>query len=238
VGLSVNPSIDFTVRRDANVPADLDQNLFRQQVYFQTTPILNWLAVRGYASHETGPFIRKDYSSRDNVGNLDFTVGRPWGRNALVTGYHIRDFLIDKIQREYFTTSSYIGYQRAWGRDKNLKTTILGEYIRSWRIQDQFFAISQAMRPAFQVQWQGTRWGVDGNFAWTRGQGDHLYDNTQSSFLVSYTKPWKSRAYDGVGEVGVQYPLKFSAGFAQQSFINFTGDQRSRIIPVVRLSLF
>lgn len=237
-GLSLNPSIDFTVRRDANVSTDLDQNLFRQQVYFQTTPILNWLTVKGYASHETGPFIRRYFSSRDNVGNLDFTVGRPWGRNALVTGYHIRDLQLDKIQREYFSTSSYVGYQRAWGRDKKLKTTLLGEYIRSWRIQDQFYAISQAMRPAAQVQWQGMRWGADGYFTWTRGQGDHLYDNTQSSFVISYTKPWKSRAYDGIGEVGVQYPLTFSVGFAQQSFINFTGDQRSRIIPIVRLSLF
>ena len=60
----------------------------------------------------------------------------------------------------------------------------------------------------------------------------------QSSFLISYTKPWNSRTWDGIGEVGVQYPLKFSVGFAQQSFINFTGDERSRIIPVVRLSLF
>jgi tetratricopeptide (TPR) repeat protein len=238
VGLMLNPSIDFTVRRDANVPTDLDQNLFRQQLYLQTTPIFNWLTIRAYVSHESGPFVRRNLSSRDNVGNLDFTVGRPWGRNALVTGYHIRDFLIDKSQREYFTTSSYAGYQRTWGRDKRLKTTFLGEYIRSWRIQEQFFAISQAMRPAAQVEWQGTRWGFDGRFAWTRGQGSHLYDNMQSQFLVSYTKPLKSRTWDGAGEVGVQYPLKFSAGFAQQSFINFTGDQRSRIIPVVRLSLF
>src|SRR5262249_33429418 len=89
VGLSVNPSLAFTIRRDANVPTDLDQNLVRQQLYLQTTPIFNWLTIKAYGSHESGPFIRRYFSSRDNVANLDFTVGRPWGRNALVTGYHI-----------------------------------------------------------------------------------------------------------------------------------------------------
>jgi tetratricopeptide (TPR) repeat protein len=237
-GFSFNPSIDFTIRRDRNVPQDLDQNLFRQQVYMQSTPLFNWLTIKAYGSHESGPFIRRDFSSRDLVGNLDFIVGRPWGHNAIVTGYHVRDTQLDPVQREYFTTSSYAGYQRAWGRDRALKTTFIGEYIRSWRIQDGFYALAQAMRPAVQAEWQGARWGFDGYFAWTRGQGSHIYDNAQSSFFVSYTKPWKYRTWDGAGEVGVEYPLKFSLGISQQSFFNFTGDQRSKFVPVIRLTFF
>jgi hypothetical protein len=237
-GLSINPSIDFTVRRDSNVPLTLDQNLFRQQVYLQTTPLFNWLTIKAYGSHETGPFIDQNESSRDLVGNLDFVVGQPWGRNAIVTGYHVRDFTITPTDREYYSTSSYAGYQRAWGRDKQLKTTFLGEYIRSWRVQDGFFAIAQAMRPAAQVEWRGTRWGADGYFALTRGQGFHLYDNTQSSFFISYTRPWRYNTSDSAGPVGVDFPLRFSLGIAQQSFWNFSGDNRSAFVPVIRVSFF
>jgi hypothetical protein len=172
------------------------------------------------------------------VGNLDFVVGQPWGRNAIVTGYHVRDFTITPSEREYYSTSSYVGYQRAWGRDKQLKTTFLGEYIRSWRVQDSFFAIAQAMRPAAQVEWRGTRWGADGYFALTRGQGFHLYDNTQSSFFISYTRPWRYNTSDSAGPVGVDFPLRFSLGIAQQSFWNFSGDNRSAFVPVIRVSFF
>ena len=237
-GVSINPSIDFTIRRDANVPFELNQNLFRQQVYLQTTPLFNWLTIKAYGSHETGSFALRNVDSRDLVGNLDFVVAQPWSRNAIVTGYHVRDFTLTPSDREYFSTSSYVGYQRAWGRDKQLKTTFLGEYIRSWRVQDSFFAIAQAMRPAAQVEWKGTRWGADGYFAWTRGQGFHLYDNAQSSFFISYTRPWRYNTSDSAGPVGVEFPLRFSVGIAQQSFWNFTGDNQSKFVPVIRVSFF
>jgi tetratricopeptide (TPR) repeat protein len=234
--LYLAPGLQFTFRRDTNVPIELNQNLFRQQLYFSTSALFNWITVRGYGIHESGPFTERDVTSKDYAGNLEFVVGRPWGKNALITGYRIRDFQLDPLIREYFSTSTYVGYQRTFGR--NLKTTFLGEYIRSWRVQDRFFSIAQAMRPAAEIQYERNRWAFEGRFAFTRGQGFHDYDNVQSGILISYTKPLRRTWNDGVGEVGVEFPLRISFGLQQQSFFNFTGDKATKFLPVVKVTLF
>jgi hypothetical protein len=217
--LFVNPGLQFTFRRDRNVPIELNQNLFRQQVYMSTSALFNWLTIRGYGLRETGSFTRRDVTSKEYAANLEFAVGRPWGKNALITGYRIRDLQLDPIIREYFSTSTY-------------------EYIRSWRVQDRFYALAQAMRPAAEVQYERDRWAFEGRFALTRGQGFHEYDNMQTGFLISYTKPLRRQWNDGVGEVGVEFPLRFSFGIQQQSFFNFTGERKSTFLPVIKVTLF
>jgi hypothetical protein len=232
----LNPGLQFTIRRDKNVPVEVDQNLFRQQLYLSTSALYNWVTIRGFAIHEAGPYTLRDVTSSDYAAKVEFVVGRPWGKNALVTGYYARDLQLDPIIREYFTTSTYAGYQRMFG--KNFKATFLGEYVRSWRVQDQQFAIAQMMRPAIAVQYQHNRWGVEGAFAFSHGQGFHAYDNVQTGFLISYTKPLRHIGRDGVGDVGVEFPLKFSVGIRQQSFFDFPGTQRSNFVPVINVSLF
>jgi hypothetical protein len=106
-------------------------------------------------------------------------------------------------------------------------------------VQDNLFATAQMMRPAAEFTYQANnRWSVDGTFALSRGQGFHTYDNMQSSFFISYIKPWRGRVTDGVGEVPVEYPLRFSIGIQQQNFPNFTGRDQSMFRPVIRLTLF
>jgi hypothetical protein len=236
VNFFLTPGIQFTLRRDRNVPVELDQNLFRSQLYFSTSYLYNWFTVRGYGIREDGWFTQRDVSSRDLLGRLEFEVGRPWGKNSIVTGYYARNLQLDPVVREYFTTSTYAGFQRRFTRD--LRARVLGEYIRSWRVQDRFYDIAQAMRPAFELDWQGSRWGFEGRFAYTRGQGFHEYDNVQSGFLVTYTKSLRRNWNDGLGEVGVRYPLKISGGLQQQSFFNYTGDRSQTFVPVIRISLF
>jgi hypothetical protein len=41
-----------------------------------------------------------------------------------------------------------------------------------------------------------------------------------------------------VGEVGVEFPLRFSFGIQQQSFFNFTGERKSTFLPVIKVTLF
>ncbi len=233
-----NPGIEFTLRRDTDDPINLNQRLFREFLFLNSSPFFNWLTVRGSAIHESGPFTAQDLNSRDLGASLEFEVGRPWGRNSLVTGYSVRDLQFHPLVREFFTTSTWLGYERKFGT--KLSLTGLGKYVRSWRVQDLDFATAQILVPGVRFEYKANdRWTVDGAFDFTRGEGFHTYDNAQSGFLVSYMKPIHRSWNDGNGGVGVDYPLRISAGIQQQSFFNLGGQSSSSSFrPVIRISLF
>ena len=93
--------------------------------------------MRGSAIHESGPFTHQNLSSRDLGASLEFEVGRPWGSNALVTGYSVRDLLFNPVAREFFTTDTWVGMEHKFG-DK-AGSYGLGKYIRSWRVTGSHF---------------------------------------------------------------------------------------------------
>jgi tetratricopeptide (TPR) repeat protein len=234
----LNPGLEFTIRRDTESPVQMNQNLFRQYLYLNTSPFFNWLTVRGSAIHESGPFTLQDLHSRDLGASLEFEVGRPWGSNALVTGYSVRDLLFRPLVREFFTTSTWAGMEHKFGQKTSL--TVLGKYIRSWRVQDLTFATAQALIPGARFEYKpNERWSVDGSMDFTRGEGFHLYDNVQSGFLISYVRPIRRSVNDVNGSLNVDYPLRFSVGLQQQSFFSYTGTgSTSAFRPVVRISIF
>jgi hypothetical protein len=169
--------------------------------------------------------------------NIEFTVGRPWAKTAMVTGYSLRDLQFSPVAREFFETSTYAGIARKFG--ERTKLTVLAEYLRAWRVQDQFFVLGQAARPAVRFEVNPTRnWSIEANGAYSRGMGIHDYDNVQSGLLISYTKPLHRTLDDGTGRVPVEYPLRFSIGFQQDNFMNFAGRGQAIYRPVFRLSLF
>ncbi len=233
-----NPGLQFTVRRDTSAPVNMDQNLFRQYLYMYTSSFFNWVAITGSAIRETGPFTEQDLHSRDASASLEFTVGRPWGKTALITGYFARDILFRPTIAEYYTTDSYVGIRRKFGT--SWTAAILADYIRSWRVQFPNYAIAQAARPAFRLDYQplGSRWAVHAEGMWSRGEGFHAYDNVNNSVTVSYTKGLKRSLNDGTGEVAVNYPVRLSFGIQQQTFYDFPGSSHSNFLPVVRLNLF
>src|SRR5581483_10957422 len=155
----------------------------------------------------------------DKTATLQFTVGRPWGKTALITEYSVRDIQFPPLVREYYQTSAGIGLRRKF---------------------DNRFAIAQALRPWGRFEYRpNTRWSVLGAVALSRGAGFHLYDNVQGEFLVSYVKPVQHTLSAVDGEVPVAYPLRFSVGVQQQTFYGFTGrGSATSIVPVIRLSLF
>ena len=236
--IAFNPGIQFTLRRDTEAPSEMNQNLFRQFLYVSTSSFLNWISVRGDLIHESGPFTQRTLSSRDVSGQVEFTVGRPWGKNALVTGYAARDLQFDPFPREYYTTSAYVGWQRKFGQKLTIRA--MAEDLRSWRVEGRAFAIAQSIRPFGQFSYRpNNRWSVEGSFVYSRGQGFHLYDNVQSEFLISYVKPVRHTLNDVDGSVPVRYPFKFSFGVQQQNFYNFTGGNGTNtILPVIRVTLF
>ena len=237
--MNFNTGVQFTLRRDKASPVLLNQNLFRQFAYMETNSIGDWLQVRAQGYHEAGPFTDRDLSSRDVGGRLEFIVGRPWGRTAFLTGYTIRDIVYNPAIREFFTTSTYGGLQHTFGRSRKFTVAGLGEYIRSWRVQNSEYAIAQALQPAAQLTYEpNTRWKVDGSVAYGKGEGFSAYDNVQSSFFISYVRPIRRSMTDGLGSVPVEYPLRFSFGVQTDNFYDFTGKGQAQIRPVVRLTVF
>jgi len=235
--ITFNGGLQFTVRRDTVSPVYMSQNLFRQFLYVYTSSFFNWISFTGSAQRETGPFIDRDLHSRDAFANIEFTVGRPWGRTSLITGYSVRDLLFRPMVEEYFNTSVYAGLQRKFGN--RLTAAVLAEDLRSWRVQGTQYAIAQALLPGGRFQFRATpRWSVQGSAVISRGSGFHAYDNVQSQFLVSYVRPLRGRVKDGSMETPVSFPLRFSIGLQQQSFYNFPGSSRNTVLPVVHLTLF
>jgi tetratricopeptide (TPR) repeat protein len=238
--LAFNTGLQATIRRDRESPVQMNQNLFRQFVYMTSNSFFNWLSVRGSFLHESGPFTLQDLSSRDLYGHIEFTVGRPWGKTALLTGYTGRDLQYTGMPpyREWYSTSAYFGLQHQFG--ENLKLAGIGEYIRAWRVQGNQFALAQAMRPGLQFQYTPKKnWLVDGTFAYSRGEGFHAYDNVQSGVFISYVRSLRQTLDGGAsGEVPVEYPIRFSFGFQQENFFNFTGRNQTMFLPVIRLTLF
>jgi tetratricopeptide (TPR) repeat protein len=236
--ITFNPGLQFTIRRDSKSPTDLDQNLFRQYLYVNTSSFGNWVSFSGSMIREAGPFTQQNLHSRDAAGTIEFAVGRPWAKTALITGYQGRDVLFRPLIREYYTTSTYIGIQRKFGQ--NWRAGVFAEYLRAWRVQDSLFAISQAMRPSFRLDYVPltSHWAVHANGEWSRGEGFHAYDNVSNQVTVSYMRTVQRRINDGSGEVPVNYPMRFSFGLAQQTFYDFQGKNRNSFVPIIRINLF
>lgn len=236
--VTLNPGVQFTIRRDATAPVQLNQNLFRQYLYLYTGYFANWVSVSGSMLREAGPFTEQNLHSRDAAGRIEFLVGRPWGKTALITGYEGRDVLFRPLIREYYTTNSYVGVQRKFG--SAWTAAVLAEYLRAWRVQDASFAIAQALRPGFRLEYRplASHWAVHAAGAWSRGEGFHAYDNVNNEVMVSYTHGLQRPLYDGTGEIPVTYPLRISFGIKQQTFYDFTGRNRTTILPIIRFNVF
>lgn len=235
--IAFNGGLQFTIRRDTISPVFMSQNLFRQFLYISTSSFFNWVSFNGSAVREAGPFTDQNLNSRDASASVEFTVGRPWGHTSLITGYSARDLLFHPAVEEYFNTSTYVGLQHKFGN--RITAALLAEDLRSWRVQGTQYAAAQALLPGARFEFRATpRWNFQGSFLLSRGQGYHQYDNAQSEFLISYTRPVRGSFRDGTGDVPVAYPFRFSLGLQQQTFYNFGGSTRTTLLPVVHFSLF
>ena len=236
--IAFNGGLQYTIRRDTISPVALSQNLFRQFLYISTSSFYNWVSINGSAIREAGPFTDQNLNSRELSARIEFTVGRPWGRTSLITGYTVRDLLFNPLVEEYFNTSSYIGLQRRFGT--RLTVAALAEDLRSWRVQNTQYALAQALLPGARFEFRASsRWNFQGSFLLSRGEGYHQYDNAQSEFLVSYTRAMRGSVRDDAGGVPVNHPLRLSFGVQQQTFYDFGGPGKTTtVLPVVHLSLF
>jgi tetratricopeptide (TPR) repeat protein len=235
--LNFNAGIQETVRRDSISPAQMNQNLFRQFLYMSTSSFFNLVSVSGFVIREAGPFTESTQHSRDLSGAVNFRVGRPWGKTALLTGWGATDQQFSPVISEDYYTSAYVGIQRQVSQRLNF--TVLAEDLRAWRVAGYTYAIAQALRPAGSVQFAPTRnWSMQASVAYSRNMGAHVYDAVQSGFAISYAMP-VHRAFNDEGrKVELQYPIRFSAGMQQETFFNFTGGQNRQLRPYLSITLF
>ncbi len=150
----------------------MNQNLFRQFVYVNSSSFGNWLSFNGSMYHEAGPFTATGYklNSNDVGSTLQFTVGRPWGKTAFITGYTRRNLTFSPLVRQFFTTSTYAG----------LAAQVLDKSSRSafWRVHPRVPRAGHAAghgagaasgRHASSTT-SNHSWSVNGQFAYERGE--------------------------------------------------------------------
>ncbi|MFZ0958095.1 MAG: tetratricopeptide repeat protein, partial [Candidatus Sulfotelmatobacter sp.] len=225
--LNFNAGVQETVRRDSLSPVEMNQNLFRQFLYMSTSSFFNIVSMSGYAIREAGPFTESSQHSRDLAGALNFRIGRPWGKTALLTGWGARDDRFNPVISEDYYTSAYLGIERRVSERINF--TVVAEDLRAWRVQGPNFAIAQALRPAGSVHFAPTRnWSVQASVAYSRNMGFHFYDAVQSGFAISYAMPVHRTFKEAGRDVELKYPIRFSAGLQQETFFNFTGGQNQQ----------
>lgn len=235
--LTFSTGIQETIRRDSEDPIDMNQNLFRQFLYMNTSSFFNMVSVSGYAIRETGPFTESFLHSRDLSAAVDFRIGRPWANTAFLTGWGARDVQFFPITREFYYTSAYAGIDHRFS--PKLDISVIAEDLRAWRVEGPAWADAQALRPAGRVQFFPTRnWSVQGSVAYSRNMAFHAYDAVQSGFAVGYAIPIH-RTYRGEGQnVQLTYPIRFSAGMQQEDFFNFTQGHNQQFRPYVSITLF
>src|SRR5262249_46895465 len=115
-------------------PLQLDQNLLREYLYLQTSPLFQWITIQGFAIREAGPYTLQPLRSRDLAANLQFRVERPCGHNFLLTGYYARDILYHPQPIEFFKTAAWYGVEHLFGQKAT--PTFVAVYLASTRMQD------------------------------------------------------------------------------------------------------
>ncbi len=235
--LIFNAGIQGTIRRDTESPTQMNQNLFRTFVYVSSSTFFNAISFSGYVIHESGPFTESNLNSRALTGALDFRVGTPWGRTALITGWGMNDQTFSPVSYQDYTTASYIGLERRFSDRLNIRA--IAEDVRAWRTVGANSGIAQNLRPAGSIDFSPRRnWEIQASSAYSSTRGFHVYDAIQSGIALSYAKPFRRKYNDDRGPVLLKYPIRFSAGIQQETFMNFSATQNEQFRPYIEIGVF
>jgi tetratricopeptide (TPR) repeat protein len=235
--LTFDSGIQETIRRDTESPVEMNQNLFRVFTYLSTSSFFNEVSMNGYVMRETGPFTETNLRSRDFSAAINFRVGAPWGKTALVTGWGSTDQTFQPESYENYYTSSYVGIDRKLGEHVDFQA--IAEDLRSWRTLANRSGIAQNLRPAGSLTFAPAQnWEVQASGAWSSTRAFHVYDAIQSGISVSYMKPLGRTYNDESQRVDLKYPIRFSAGLQEEDFFNFPGAHNQQFRPYVSINIF
>lgn len=235
--ITFSGGVQGTLRRDSLDPRDMNQNLFRVFAYMNTSSFFNAVSVSAYALRESGPFTQVTLHSRDLAAAVDFRVGAPWGKTAMITGWGVNDQVFRLTHIEDYYSSAYLGFEHRFS--SRLNVSALAEYLRAWRIFGSRWGIAQDLRPAVTVDYAPARnWDVKFSSAYSNTRGFHVYDATQNGASVSYVRSLRHLFRSPSGDVNLQYPIRFSAGVQEEDFFNFTTAPNQQLRPYIEISIF
>jgi hypothetical protein len=114
----------------------------------------------------------------------------------------------------------------------------VAEDLRAWRVVGNRSATAQNLRPAGSVDFTPNhQWDVQVSTAYSSTRNFHVYDAIQNGISVSYARPFRRKFNDDSGAVVLEYPIRFSAGFQEETFPNFTGGHNQQFRPYVQITL-
>jgi hypothetical protein len=205
--------------------------------YLSTSSFFNAVSVSGYLIRESGPFTESNLHSVTTAAAVNFRVGAPWGKTALVTGWGSNDEQFSPVNYETYYTSSYLGIERRFGERLTVKG--FAEDVRAWRVVGSGWGNAQNLRPAGNIHFDPNRkWDFQVSTAYSSTRSFHVYDALQNGFSVSYARPFRRKFKNDSGAIDLEYPIRFSAGLQEESFVNFKGGQSQQFKPYIRISLF
>lgn len=235
--MTFSGGVQTTIRRDSISPREINQNLLRTFIYMDTSSFFNALSANGYLIRESGPFTETNEHSRVLAAALNFRVGAPWGKTALVTGWGANDQVFHPVEIEDYLTSSYIGLEHRFSERLNVRGML--EDLRAWRVVRGRSAIAQDVRPAASVDFRPKKnWEIQASTAFSSTRNYHVYDASRNGFSVSYALPFKRKFRDDSGDLMLQYPIRFSGGIQTETFFNFPGGHSQQIRPFIQVSIF
>lgn len=236
--ITFNSGIQEIIRRDSLSPYQMNQNLFRVFTYMSTGAFFNALSVSGYVIREAGPFTESNLSSSQFTAAVDFRVGSPWGRTALLTGWGANKQTFSPVNYQNYYTSSYIGLERRFG--DHLDVRALLEDLRAWRVVGLNSGIAQNLHPAGWVDYTFRRnWDLQASGAYSSVRGFHIYDATQTGVSLSYALPFRRKVSgDESGPLTYAYPIRFAAGMQDETFFNFGGPHSEQLRPYIGITVF
>lgn len=248
--ISLSSGVQATIRRDAESPRSMNQNLFREYTYVSTGSFFNAISMNGYVIHEAGPFTESDLHSRLFSASVNFRVGSPWGRTALLTGWgESKQTFTPRNFQNYFT-SSYIGLEHRFGDHLDVRAML--EYIRAWRVIEYpggtplnpgpsitRNGTAQDLRPGAWVSYGFRRnWDLQVTSSYSSERSFHVYDATQNGFSLSYALPVHRRLADESGPLNVAYPIRITGGVQADTFFNFPNGHNQQVRPYIGITIF
>jgi tetratricopeptide (TPR) repeat protein len=235
--VTFDSGVQGTIRRDTLSPVEMNQNLFRAFTYMSTSSLFNAVSASGYFIWEAGPFTESNIHSTALTSALDFRVGTPWGKTALLTGWGMNDQQFSPVGIEDYYTTTYIGLSHQFS--PRFSAAGLVEDLRTWRVVQPNSGVAQALRPAGTIDFTpNAHWGVRFSTAYFSTRSFHVYDATQNSLSVSYERAYRHRFTDAGKPVNLQYPIRISAGFQQQDFFNFPVGPTETFRPYISITIF